>query len=227
MPRRDRHHGGAVPARAGRPGSGRAVQRARQVLRGLFGRHRRTTTTCASRTSRSTASTRRPRTPAPSSRCRRCARAAAGRIGSVAPRFHGAPTNRSQRTTLAVDGPEIVARCQADAVDAAILVPNCPVCHQTVSLVARLLEENGIATVVMGCAKDIVEHVGVPRLLFSDFPLGNARRAAERSGVAGGDARARAGAARGGARGRARPCSRRCAGARAPTGSSTTATSSG
>ena len=47
-------------------------------------------------------------------------------------------------------------------------------CHQTVSLAARLLEENGIATVVMGCAKDIVEFVGVPRLLFSDFPLGNA-----------------------------------------------------
>ena len=33
---------------------------------------------------------------------------------------------------------------------------------------------NGIATIVMGCAKDIVEHVGVPRFLFSDFPLGNA-----------------------------------------------------
>ncbi len=100
--------------------------------------------------------------------------AAAGRIGSLAPRFHGAPTNRSQRVTLEVDGPEIVARCKADAVDAAILVPNCPVCHQTVSLAARLLEENGISTIVMGCAKDIVEHVGVPRLLFSDFPLGNA-----------------------------------------------------
>jgi D-proline reductase (dithiol) PrdB len=37
-----------------------------------------------------------------------------------------------------------------------------------------MLEENGIATVVMGCAKDIVEFAGVPRLLFSDFPLGNA-----------------------------------------------------
>ena len=47
-------------------------------------------------------------------------------------------------------------------------------CHQTVSLAARHLEENGIATIVMGCAKDIVEHCGVPRLLFSDFPLGNA-----------------------------------------------------
>jgi len=26
----------------------------------------------------------------------------------------------------------------------------------------------------MGCAKDIVEHCGVPRFVFSDFPLGNA-----------------------------------------------------
>ena len=42
------------------------------------------------------------------------------------------------------------------------------------SLVARHLEANGIPTVVMGCAKDIVEFVGVPRFLFSDFPLGNA-----------------------------------------------------
>jgi D-proline reductase (dithiol) PrdB len=47
------------------------------------------------------------------------------------------------------------------------------VCHQTVSLAARLLEANGIPTVIMGCAKDIVEHCGVPRFLFSDFPLGN------------------------------------------------------
>ncbi len=47
-------------------------------------------------------------------------------------------------------------------------------CHQTVSLAARHLEENGIATLVMGCAKDIVEYCGVPLFLFSDFPLGNA-----------------------------------------------------
>ncbi len=46
-------------------------------------------------------------------------------------------------------------------------------CHQTVSLVARHLEENGIPTVVVGCARDIVEECGVPRFLFSDFPLGN------------------------------------------------------
>jgi len=47
------------------------------------------------------------------------------------------------------------------------------VCHQTVSLAARHLEANGLPTVIMGCAKDIVEFCGVPRFLFSDFPLGN------------------------------------------------------
>jgi hypothetical protein len=96
----------------------------------------------------------------------------AGRV-ELARRFHGLPTNRSQEHTIHVDAPEIVRRCIEDEADAAILVPNCPVCHQTVSLVARHLEASGIPTVVMGCAKDIVEHCGVPRFLFSDFPLGN------------------------------------------------------
>jgi len=47
------------------------------------------------------------------------------------------------------------------------------VCHQTVSLVARHLEANGIPTVVFGTARDIVEHCGVARFVFVDFPLGN------------------------------------------------------
>ena len=98
---------------------------------------------------------------------------AAGRIGEVAPHFFGAPTNRSHRVTIDTDAPDILSRCLADKVDVALLVPNCPVCHQTMALVARHLEANGIATVVMGCAKDIVEHAAVPRFLFSDFPLGN------------------------------------------------------
>jgi glycine/betaine/sarcosine/D-proline reductase family selenoprotein B len=97
----------------------------------------------------------------------------AGRIGAVTQRFHGAPTNRSHRVTVETDAPEILRRCREDDTDVAILVPNCPVCHQTCSLVSRHLEANGIATVVMGCAKDIVEHAAVPRFLFSDFPLGN------------------------------------------------------
>ena len=41
------------------------------------------------------------------------------------------------------------------------------------SLIARHLEANGIPTLIIGSAIDVVEHCGVPRYLHSDFPLGN------------------------------------------------------
>ena len=41
------------------------------------------------------------------------------------------------------------------------------------SLIARHLEANGIATVILGSALDVVEHCGIPRFAFVDFPLGN------------------------------------------------------
>ncbi|HEX3863310.1 MAG TPA: glycine/sarcosine/betaine reductase selenoprotein B family protein [Stellaceae bacterium] len=48
--------------------------------------------------------------------------AASGRIGELARRFHGAPTNRSHRVTLEQDCPELLARCREDRVDAVLLV---------------------------------------------------------------------------------------------------------
>lgn len=98
---------------------------------------------------------------------------AKGRIGRVAPRFYGLPTNRSQRTTIEQDCAELTRLALEDGIDAALLVPNCPVCHQSVTLAARALEAAGVATVIIGCALDIVEQAGAPRFLFSDFPLGN------------------------------------------------------
>ena len=97
-----------------------------------------------------------------------------GRIKAISPHFYGLPTNRSQRHTLEIDAPLILEMLRADQVDVAVLIPNCPICHQSQSLLARYLEAAGIPTVVMGAAKDIVEYCGVPRFLFSDFPLGNA-----------------------------------------------------
>lgn len=41
------------------------------------------------------------------------------------------------------------------------------------SLLARELESNGIITLIIGSAIDVVEHCGVPRYLHTDFPLGN------------------------------------------------------
>jgi len=95
-----------------------------------------------------------------------------GRIAEAAPRVFGLPTNRSISATLR-DAGVVLALCKADMIDAVILVPNCPVCHQSVSITSRVLEEQGVPTVIMGCARDIVENVGVARFMFSDFPLGN------------------------------------------------------
>jgi hypothetical protein len=47
--------------------------------------------------------------------------AAEGRIGSLAERFHGVPTDYSQRRTLEQDAPEILARCRGDGADVALL----------------------------------------------------------------------------------------------------------
>ena len=46
-------------------------------------------------------------------------------------------------------------------------------CHQTVSLAARHFEANAESRRDHGRAKDIVGTCGVPRFLWSDFPLGN------------------------------------------------------
>jgi D-proline reductase (dithiol) PrdB len=47
----------------------------------------------------------------------------AGRVGALTQRFHGAPTNRSQRVTTETDAPELLRRCREDGADAALLVP--------------------------------------------------------------------------------------------------------
>jgi D-proline reductase (dithiol) PrdB len=46
-----------------------------------------------------------------------------GRIGSIARRCHGVPTEYSQRRTTEQDAPEILRRCREDGADVALLVP--------------------------------------------------------------------------------------------------------
>ena len=47
-----------------------------------------------------------------------------GQLGALTPRFHGAPTNRSQRVTMETDAPELLRRCREDGAEAALLVPS-------------------------------------------------------------------------------------------------------
>ena len=49
---------------------------------------------------------------------------AAGRIGELAPRFHGAPTNRSQKTTIEQDCVDLLARVREDRADVAVIAAN-------------------------------------------------------------------------------------------------------
>lgn len=98
--------------------------------------------------------------------------AAAGRVGSLSPRFYGVPFDYSQRRTTEQDAPAVLELLRADGVDVAMAVPHCPVCHQSVALVARHLEANGVPTVVVASARDIIEEIGVARFLFVDVPLG-------------------------------------------------------
>ena len=48
--------------------------------------------------------------------------ASQGRIRELTQRFHGVPTDYSQRRTAEEDAPEILRRCREDGVDAALLV---------------------------------------------------------------------------------------------------------
>jgi D-proline reductase (dithiol) PrdB len=47
--------------------------------------------------------------------------AAAGRIGEIAPRFYGVPTEYSQSRTIREDAPAIAAMCREDKVDAVLI----------------------------------------------------------------------------------------------------------
>ena len=48
---------------------------------------------------------------------------AEGRVGSLSRRFHGVPTDYSQRRTIERDAPRVLERCREDGVDVALLVP--------------------------------------------------------------------------------------------------------
>ncbi len=49
--------------------------------------------------------------------------ASEGRIGAAPVRFHGVPTDYSQRRSIEQDAPQLLARLREDAADVALLVP--------------------------------------------------------------------------------------------------------
>jgi hypothetical protein len=82
----------------------------------------------------------------------------------------GIYSQRRARENLA---PALARALKDQKVDAALLIPLCPICHQTMALVARHLEGEGISTICLVSAFDIVRSVNPPRAAFLDYPLGH------------------------------------------------------
>ena len=67
----------------------------------------------------------------------------------------------------------MAADARAAGATLVMLVPLCPACHQTIGLLARVFEREGLTTVTVTGARDITERVRPLRAAWLDFPLGN------------------------------------------------------
>jgi D-proline reductase (dithiol) PrdB len=69
--------------------------------------------------------------------------------------------------------PPMIERLKRYDVQAALLVPASRLCHQSVALVARGLEDAGIPTIMLAVETDVIERVIPPRAGFYDGEFGS------------------------------------------------------
>jgi len=69
--------------------------------------------------------------------------------------------------------PKLVERVKRYEVRAALLIPASRLCHQSIALVARGLEAEGIPTIMLAVEKDVIEGVRPPRAGFYDGEFGS------------------------------------------------------
>lgn len=69
--------------------------------------------------------------------------------------------------------PKLVARLARYEINAALLIPASRLCHQTLGIIARKIEESGIPTILISVDKQIMENVRPPRTAYYDGELGS------------------------------------------------------
>jgi D-proline reductase (dithiol) PrdB len=69
--------------------------------------------------------------------------------------------------------PSLVERLKRYEVQAALLIPASRLCHQSVALSARAIEDAGIPTMTLAVVKDVIESVRAPRAAFYEGALGS------------------------------------------------------
>jgi D-proline reductase (dithiol) PrdB len=73
---------------------------------------------------------------------------------------------------VAVTAAKFVERLQRYEVQGALLIPASRLCHQSVSLAARAIEQAGIPTMTLAVDRDLVEKVRPPRAGYYDGQIG-------------------------------------------------------
>lgn len=69
--------------------------------------------------------------------------------------------------------PALVARVKRYEVQAALLIPASRLCHQSVALLARALEQEGVPTIMLAVSRETVESVRPPRAVYYNGELGS------------------------------------------------------
>lgn len=96
-----------------------------------------------------------------------------GEVGEAAPTHYSIMGSIvAPGRLISESGPQIAHNLQRDAVDAVLLAPVCPFCHQAAGLLQSIIEKAGIATVSISLLLDVTRRVEPPRALAVDRPLG-------------------------------------------------------
>jgi D-proline reductase (dithiol) PrdB len=98
---------------------------------------------------------------------------AEGAVGALTPHFYslvGAQED-SEKTAETVGG-RIGPLLLEQGAEAVLITPTCPVCTHTSGVLARVLEEQGLATVAISLVREYTEKVKPPRAVFVPFPFG-------------------------------------------------------
>lgn len=93
-----------------------------------------------------------------------------GQLNSVFWSFQGFAPNAARLADEMI--PKLIDRLARYEIQAALLIPASRLCHQSVSLVARGIEEAGIPTMTLSVDRDLVEDVRPPRAAYYDGKFG-------------------------------------------------------
>lgn len=91
-------------------------------------------------------------------------------IGEFAPVAFSSHPTFLRRVLINETAPKAAKRMKELKLDAVIFIAMCPLDTQTVCLLSRVIEENGIPTVVLAAMYDIMARAKPPRGVFANFP---------------------------------------------------------